>query len=327
MLQVDVLKALEHKRGHLVAGGELAAELGVSRNAVWKAVKALRTKGNDIESVPNKGYVLSPESDGLSEELIAQSLKTETIGRTLRVLASTSSTNLFMRGLSPQEMTHGLVVVADEQTSGRGRMGREFVSPAHEGIYLSILLEPFIALETLQMITLLSAVSVSKAIEGVWSFSPQVKWVNDVLADEKKLCGILTEASVSTEMQVVDSIVVGIGINTGTVPESLRDIATSTQQIAGKKGRRNDLIAAVLNEFEKRYTLLLQGDTDALLEEYKEQVGFIGKKVEVVTAHTVYELTISGIDNTGALVGIDRSGNEVHIRAGEIRLVGDPSHA
>lgn len=327
MLQVDVLDVLDCKRGYLVAGGELAHELGVSRNAIWKTINTLRTKGHDIESVPNKGYVLTSESDGLSEHLIARQLRTNTIGRELRVLPSTSSTNAFVQSLPPQEAPHGLVVVADEQTDGRGRLGREFLSPAHEGIYLSILLKPQIALETLQLVTLLTAASVSKAISLVWSFTPEVKWVNDVLVNKKKICGILTETSLSSEMQLVDSVVVGIGINTGTVPKTLRSIATSTQQVTGKKGHRNDLIAAVLNEFEKRYTLLLEGNSDLILEEYKEYLGFIGKRVEVATPHTVYELTLSGIDNTGALVGTNSVGNEIHIRAGEIRLAGDTSYA
>lgn len=327
MLQTDVLNVLDTHRGNLVAGGELAHDLGVSRNAIWKTINTLRTKGHDIESIPNKGYVLNSESDGLSDDFISRKLNTEKIGRELRVLSSTSSTNLFTQGLPSQEAHDGLVVVADEQTRGRGRLGREFISPAREGIYLSILLKPHLAFDTLQLITLMTAISVSTAIESVWSFSPEVKWVNDVLVDKKKLCGILTEASVSSEMQLVDSVVVGIGINTGTIPEPLRSIATSTQQVAGKKGRRNDLIAAVLNEFEKRYCLLLEGSSGAILEEYKEHLSFVGKKVEVTTPQAVYELTISGIDNTGALVGIDSVGNEIHIRAGEIRLAGDKAHA
>lgn len=327
MLQTDVLDVLDDNRGKLVAGGELAHKLGVSRNAIWKTIKTLRLMGNDIDSVPNKGYILAPESDGLSEALIGRKLKTKTIGRSIQIVPSASSTNLFVQGLAPQEATHGLVVVADEQTAGRGRMGRTFESPAHEGIYLSILLKPQLAFDTLQLVTLLSAVSVSKAIESVWSFTPEVKWVNDVLFGKKKLCGILTEASVSSEMQMVESIVVGIGINTGSVPDPLRRIATSTQQITGKKGRRNNLIAAVLNEFEARYDLLLKNGPEAILEEYTEHLSFVGKKVEVATPAATYELTISGIDDTGALVGIDAVGNEVHIRAGEIRLAGDNQHA
>lgn len=326
MLQTDVLSVLDDNRGNLVPGGELAHNLGVSRNAIWKAIKSLRLQGNDIDSVPNKGYILDPESDGLSKPLIERRLKTKTIGKSLQVLPSVTSTNLFVQGLPSDEATHGLVVVADGQIAGRGRMGREFLSPLHEGVYLSILLRPHMPFDTLQLITLLSAVSVAKAIESVWSFSPDVKWVNDVLVNKKKLCGILTEASVSSEMQLVDSIVVGIGINTGSVPESLRSIATSTQQVVGKKGQRNNLIAAVLNEFEARYDQLIDSGPQAILEEYRERLSFVGKRVEVVTPTVTYELIISGIDDTGSLIGVDSVGNEVHVRAGEIRLIGDGDH-
>lgn len=327
MLQENVLFYLEKNKGELVTGGEVAKSLGVSRNAVWKSINALREEGHLIHSHPNKGYVLDAKSDGLSREMILYRMKSKSIGTNLMILDTVDSTNLYLKSLPPGEAVHGMVVVANGQTGGRGRLNREFLSPAGEGIYMSILVKPDIPMSEIQLLTICSAVSVARALETDCNVTLGIKWVNDILINDKKLCGILTEASLSAEMQAVESVVIGIGINTGVIHKVLEEIATSIYQETGLLGIRNKLIPAVLSEFEKLYLELISGNKIDMLREYQNRLCILEERVEVIDSAGSFEIKVKGIDNTGALIGLDSKGHECRITAGEVKIKRRPKHA
>lgn len=253
MVQEKVLTYLEKHRGELITGGQIARQLGVSRNSVWKAVHALQKKGHNIEAKANSGYRLVDNSDGLSTMNIEATLNTKHFGRHLELLNTVPSTNSYMKGLDTTTFPEGYTIIADEQTAGRGRLGRTFHSPAREGVYMSILLKPQFSLDDVSMLTICAAVAVSAAVEIVCGIQPGVKWVNDIFYHEKKLCGILTEAFVSAESKTMEYVIVGIGINTGKIDASINNIATSIYDEIGMQGIRNRLIAEVLNQFEFYY--------------------------------------------------------------------------
>lgn len=324
MSKERVLYCLEQNKGALVPGGKLAKELGISRNSVWKAINSLREQGHDIDSIPNKGYVLNKSSDGLSKEVISSLLQTEYIGHDLRILDCVDSTNEFLKSIPPDETTHGMVALANEQTAGKGRFGRGFVSPASNGVYLSILLKPQLSFDTIRLLTHGAALCVARSICSLYDIHPKIKWVNDILLDGKKLCGILTEVSLSAEYQTVESVVVGIGINTGSVPSEVETIATSLFEETGCTGFRNQLIAEILNEFEQKVQLIEGNDYRRILDEYQSYLGIIGKKVRISNDDTT-TLIIEGVDDQGALVGKDQKGLEHHIATDEVVLLHEQS--
>lgn len=211
MTKDDVLSLLSENS---LSGQEIAKKLGVSRAAVWKAVEQLRREGYRIESATNRGYRLAPDSDGLSAAGIERYLR----HRELRVRTEecVPSTNTLVKELAAAGEAEGFALVAGRQTAGRGRRGRSFYSPADTGLYLSLLLRPRMSAEQSAGLTAMAAVAVAEAVERLSGRKAQIKWVNDVLLDGKKICGILTEAGVDWESGEVDYAVVGVGINLRT---------------------------------------------------------------------------------------------------------------
>lgn len=322
MRNEQVLYILEQSRGQLVTGGEIAKRLDVSRTAVWKTVAALREEGHEIESVPNRGYRLAAASDGLSGQAIREHLTTRMLGRSMELLKTVDSTNLYLRSLNTSALPEGHAVVADGQTGGRGRLNRTFYSPPRNGIYLSCLLKPPIPLIETPFLTICAAVAVSRAVESVCGMRVGIKWVNDIFHDGKKLCGILTEASVTAEMRCVDYAVVGIGLNTGDIAPEAEDVATSVYRATGLRGVRNRLIAEILNRLEEIYLdYTVRGEKREILAAYEGKLFILGKRVEVRTGGAVYEATVLGVDDSGGLVVKDMSGDVRHVTSGEIRLV------
>ncbi|NCA93239.1 biotin--[acetyl-CoA-carboxylase] ligase [bacterium] len=326
MLKDDVLYVLEKDKGNIVTGGNLAKEFAVSRTAIWKAIKVLKEEGNEIISVPNSGYVLMGASDNLLSRSIGENLKTEFIGRDILILKTVHSTNQYVKGLDIYNAREGLTVIADEQTQGKGRRGREFLSPSREGIYMSILLKPEMLLKDTQFLTICTAVAVSKAIESIYDIYVDIKWVNDIYYKGKKLCGILTEAAVSAESQSMEYAVVGIGINTGEVPYEIRDIATSLEEAGASKISRNKLIAEVLNCFEDVYAYYSdEMKKKEILEEYRKRLFVNGRKVLIAGQGEDLKALVIGIKDDGALIVKDENGEIRYIISGEIKKVEEES--
>ena len=188
-----LLELLEQHKGETLSGEDIGRELSCTRAAVWKAVNSLRQEGYPIEAGPNKGYMLARESNLISAEGIRLFLEDPQVE--IKIFDAISSTNLEARQLAVSGMAgHGSFVVAMEQTAGRGRRGREFYSPKGSGIYLSVILEPKGTLEGSLLITTAAATAVYKAVKEVCGVKLGIKWVNDLYKDNRKICGILTEA-------------------------------------------------------------------------------------------------------------------------------------
>ena len=234
-IQDAVLDALEKNRGEYLSGEQLASSLGVSRNAVWKAIQKLEEAGHKIRAVPKRGYTLAPESDVLTVQSVSRFLDTD-MSVYLQVQTEVTSTNTLLKAQAEQGAPEGTVLIAESQTAGKGRLGRHFTSPPGTGIYFSLLLRPHCTAEKSLFITTTAAVAVCEAIEQVTGLNPQIKWVNDVYLNEKKVCGILTEASVDFENGGLNWAVLGIGINIAVpedgFPEEIRSISLSAYPTA-----------------------------------------------------------------------------------------------
>lgn len=321
MLQKRILEILEGSRGELVTGGELARRLEVSRTAVWKAINSLREAGHDITAVPNRGYTLAYTSDGLSITEIQSALGTKLFGRSLELLDSVDSTNNYIKRLDIGALPEGHAVIADEQTGGRGRLGRSFVSSGRGGVYLSVLLKPQIAFGDVPFLTICAAVAVSRALEEVCGLEPGIKWVNDIFCGGKKICGILSEAAVSAELKTLDYAVVGMGVNTASVPAEIADIATSVYEQRGLRGVRNRLAAAMLRELESVYLeYCATGDKGKVLEQYNSRLFILGREVTVTEPSGSCSATVLSVSGTGGLIIRDENGLEREVVSGEIQL-------
>ena len=227
MIKDEVLSLLLRSPDGWLSGAALAKRLSVSRTAVWKAVEQLRAEGYEVESVTNKGYRLLPRGDLLSAQGVERYLKTP--GLRLQYVPSLPSTNTALKAMAADGAPEGTVLIAGEQTAGRGRMGRSFYSPPDSGLYLSLLLRPDMSAVEATRLTACAAVAVAETIEALSGREAQIKWVNDILVDGRKVCGILTEASVDCENGMMRHVIIGIGVNTHVpktdFPEELRSIA------------------------------------------------------------------------------------------------------
>ena len=314
----SLLAALAGAGEGYISGSALAEQLGVSRNAVWKAVKALEAEGYVIESVTARGYRLSGESNRLSAELISQALITEKLGRELIVLDQTESTNTEAKNLAAQGAVHGTAVVADQQTAGRGRMGRSFVSPSGTGIYMTVLIRPEFGIELAPMMTSAAACAVAAAVEKLSGSPTGIKWVNDVYMNGRKICGILTEASFGLEAQSLDYAVIGIGINVRSVKtaldEELQSVATSVEDECGKRLDRSRLCAEVMNQLEKYLDSL---ESRGFLEDYRRRELLTGNRITANIGSKPVEGMALGIDDNANLIVRLDSGEEVHLSSGE----------
>lgn len=314
-----VLRALEQARGERLSGGMLAERLGVSRAAVHKAIGVLRSEGLAIDGVPGEGYRLAPDDDSLTAAGVQALLDTDFVGRDMLVVPSLTSTNTVLKERYLHR-PHGFTLLAEAQTGGRGRLGRSFSAPAGTGVYQTILLHPSLPLSHIQFVTIAAAVAVAEAIERTADFCPQIKWVNDVLMHGRKLCGILTEATIEGETGTVSSLVVGIGVNlrpNPAWPEEVRQVAGALSEF-GAVPRRAAFAAAVLSRFERAYALLESGREAELLDRYRSRLCCIGRPVTVITPAGKYQADCTGLDGNGHLLVRDAQGAVRTLSSGEI---------
>lgn len=316
----SVLKKLAESEC-FISGQELAESLGVSRNAVWKAVKSLESDGYIIDAVNNKGYRLKNSYGILSEKIIQNQLNTTEYGRKLIILSEVDSTNNYAKKLSASGAVNGTAVISDYQTAGKGRMGRSFFSPKGAGLYMSIIIRPDIDMLSAQLITSCTAVAVAEAIEKLCDCDVKIKWVNDLFLNGKKLCGILTEASMSFEEKKLEYAVIGIGINIRTssdLPEELRDIVTSLEQETGKTVDRNSLCSEILNSLEKHISEL---ESRKFMDEYRKRSFISGKQVEITANGKSKQGKAIGIDDNANLIVRFDDGSETTVNSGEARII------
>ena len=317
----DLLAILEANREKDLSGEEIAKKLGVSRTAVWKAVKVLKEEGYSIEAVNNKGYRLQKSTDVLSEEGIRLELDKKYEDFPIKVFKTIDSTNVELKRRALEGARQGLTILSEEQTQGKGRLGRNFYSPAGTGIYMSILVKPELEGSDAVLITTATSVAVCRGIRKVLGVFPQIKWVNDIYLGERKICGILTEAISDFEMGKIDSVIVGIGINykTEDFPEELKETAGCIDE--GSDIPRNRLVAAIINEFWDIYEHITER---SFMKEYRECSNVIGKDVRFLERNVWWEVRALDIDDDGGLVvecaGEDGKKIRRTIHTGEITL-------
>ena len=320
MTKDAILELLWQNADSYVSGAELAKRLGVSRTAVWKAIEQLRDDGYAIDSVTNKGHRLSSGSDVLSESGVRKHLKTG--GLNLQVYPSISSTNTVLKGMAEEGAGEGLCLIAGEQTAGRGRRGRSFYSPPNSGIYMSILLRPAMQAVDATSITACAAVAVAEAIESLAPMEAGIMWVNDIYVDGRKVCGILTEASLDCESGQVNYLIVGIGINTRVpdayFPEELRNIAGSAFGDKPIPELRCRLAAGVLDRLMQYYEKLAD---KAWFEEYRRRSLVLGKPVNILSPGREPEKAEAlDLDGDFALIVRTEAGELRRLNSGEVSI-------
>lgn len=324
MIKDSVLKILEQNKGTPVSGLTIGKELGVSRNAVWKSICQLKEEGFSILSIPNRGYRLDESEDVIRPEAISALLSTRYLGRNFEVLDTIDSTNTYLKRISDTLAgKHGYTVVALRQTAGKGRMQRQFYSPAQRGVYMSFYLEPHFTFQDISLVTVIAVVAVCRAIEETAGFAPDVKWVNDVLFHDKKLCGILTEASVEAESGQIKYLVTGIGININkdeSLPEELQNIVGALNEFSEHPCNRNLLIASILNHFEALFELYLSGNRTEILREYKKHLCVFHREYNIVSLNGSYPAVPVDIDEDAHLIVRDQNGVLHTLNSGEISI-------
>ncbi|MCM1127552.1 MAG: biotin--[acetyl-CoA-carboxylase] ligase [Lachnospiraceae bacterium] len=305
----QVLLLLETQRDRALSGEELAGQLSVTRAAVWKAIKSLQKDGYAIEAVNNKGYTLKKAPDILSAAYIEQGLKREGFEIPVKTERIVSSTNTVLKQFVAQGQKSDMILLAEEQSGGRGRRGRSFYSPEGTGLYMSLLLHPSMSPEEATMLTTVAAAAEAEALERISGLDVKIKWVNDVWIRNKKISGILTEGSVSMEDGHLEYAIVGIGINIYEpeegFPEEIKDVAGAvfTNDIS-RENLRNRIAVEVLSRFLAYYRMLPQ---KAYLDEYRKRSIAIGKQVRILVPEGAeIPKTENGASREHALViGID----------------------
>lgn len=315
----DLVLAVLQEAGGSVSGEEIGRQLSLSRAAVWKAIELLREEGYRIESAQNRGYRLLP-SDVLSEEGLRRFLNTKEI--TPKVYRSIGSTNTVLKGLAAGGEPSGTALIAAEQTEGRGRMGRSFYSPKNSGLYLSLLLRPQLDAAQATCITACAAVAAAETIEELSGKQTQIKWVNDIFIGGRKVCGILTEASVDCENGMMNYVVVGIGVNIrspeGDFPEELRGIAGAVFDGEAPADFRCRLAAGILDRLWASCAALPQDDR---FEAYRSRSLVLGKAVDLLLPGREPERAeVLELGRDYSLLVRQADGSMRRVQSGEVRV-------
>lgn len=319
-----LLDQLKKSRHQWVSGEQISNQLGISRTAIWKQIKVLKAQGHEIESAPKKGYRLTKAADLLEANQIQTHLGTQVMGRPgIHVFQKTDSTNLQAKILAGKGAAEGTVVVADTQTHGRGRLGRTWFSPSGRNIYTSLILRPPMAPFQAPQITLMAAVAVAKTLNRWAGMDAGIKWPNDVLIQGKKIAGILTE--ISTEMDMVDFVIVGFGINVnsriGEMPKEIQEIATSIRIETGNKVSRTKVLCDLLKDFEVCYEQLKNQGFTPIMEQWRSMSDIIGQRVYVDVLNTRHTGTVEAVDDDGVLILKDDLGEVHRIFSGDVTRV------
>ncbi len=306
-----------------VAGTELCQQLGVTRAAVWSHIESLREAGFEIIASPHRGYQLVTAPDALlAVDLQSRQRNGQLIGNAIRVLPQTTSTNDEASRAALEGHPEGLVIFAESQSAGRGRMGRRWSSPAGRGLWFSVLLRPSLAPSECTQLTAASANALVRAIQSTTSITPEIKWPNDLLIKGKKIAGILTE--MSAELEHVRSVILGIGIDAtqtaSEFPANLRNIATSLKLATGKTVSRADLAEAVLRELDREYARILAGQFAAVAEEWGSRCSTLGKQVTIDMGARRVRGRAEALDENGALLLRTEHGRIERIIGGEVTL-------
>jgi BirA family biotin operon repressor/biotin-[acetyl-CoA-carboxylase] ligase len=320
-LDAQILKALRAAGDEPVSGADLSQRLGVSRAAVWARIEELRSLGYEIDAGPHLGYKLVGVPDVLhADDLMSRLGKTRVIGRDIHVFQETTSTNDIIEKFARDGVKEGVVVFAESQTKGRGRLGRKWISPAKKGLWFSILLRPDLRPHETTQLTVASATALRRAIEAQTGLEPEIKWPNDILIRGKKVAGILTE--LNAEVDRVKYVIIGIGVDVNLAardwPSDLRKIATSLKIESGKSISRAELAISILRELDADYQLICCNEFEKVAEEWEKHCKTIGEEVVIRTGPREIRGRAESLAEDGALLLRTEHGRPERIVGGDV---------
>ncbi|MBD1371591.1 biotin--[acetyl-CoA-carboxylase] ligase [Hazenella sp. IB182357] len=300
----ELIRLLLQNRSHFLSGEEMSKQIGCSRMAIWKHIEELRKAGYEIEAKPRSGYRLQVNPDRVSAAEVSAYLTTKRLGQHITYLDTTTSTQTVAHEWAKEGAPEGAIVIADNQTAGRGRLGRNWFSPKSAGIWFSLILRPQIDLQAATQLTLLMSVAVRQAIQKATGLSPHIKWPNDLLINEKKICGILTE--LRGEQDQIHYVVVGMGMNVNTpytmFPSELQNQASSLAIETGHQMDRAPLIATLLAEIEALYDEYLTDGFLPIKLKWEAGAGMLGERITARTAKNTVSGIATGLSSEGALL-------------------------
>jgi len=319
----QILAALRGAGGGSVSGADLSEKLGVSRAAIWARIEELRSVGYDIEASPHLGYRLLGAPDRLlADDLMSRLGRTAGVGRDIRVFEETTSTNDVVEKLARDGVREGVAVFAEAQTRGRGRLGRKWISPAHKGLWLSVLLRPDLRPQETIQLTIATATALVRAIRSQTGLRAEIKWPNDILIDGRKTAGILTE--LSAELDQVKYVILGIGVdvnlNPGEFPVELRRTATSLKAELGRPVSRPELAVALLRELDQDYARVRARRFAAIADEWEAHCSTLGQRVCIRTGERQIRGRAESLDDGGALLLRTEHGHLERIIGGDVTL-------
>lgn len=323
--QIDtrLLAALRRGGEQSVSGVQLSETVGVTRAAIWARVEELRRLGYEIEASPHLGYRLVSSPDLLhADDLLARLGETHVIGRDIRVFKETASTSDITQKLAEDGVPEGAVVFAEAQTKGRGRLGRQWLSPPGKGLWLSVLLRPALPPQQATQITVAAAVALARAVEAQTGLPPEIKWPNDLLIGGKKVAGILTE--MNAELERIHSLILGLGLNVdqsaSDFPPTLRASVSSLRLATGATVDRPELAARLLREFDADYARVVQGQFRAVAEEWERRCTTLGQRVVIHCGGRRVAGRAESLDAEGALLLRTEHGRLERIVGGDVTV-------
>lgn len=317
-----ILELLRKSGAEPLSGEEISRQLDVSRTAVWKHIQTLKNEGYDIESVPKKGYILKEAPNRLFPQEILPRLQTKWLGRNICYRDSVDSSNNLAKALANEGCENGLLVVAEEQGAGKGRLSRGWISPYAKGIWFSVVLKPPFLPQEASKCTLLAAVAVVKAINKIAGVKAAIKWPNDILLLGRKLVGILTE--MNAEFGHINYVVIGTGINTNATPEDypeeVRNLAVSVADTAAEPFTRVQLLCDILLNMEELYETAVSEGFGPVLAEWRKYSCTLGQEVKVIAPDMTYFGKAVDIDDEGLLIVRKEDGALEKVVAGDVSI-------
>ncbi len=318
--RIDALLALLAENSLMViSGAKMAREIGVTRSTVWRWVEKLRSLGVKVKGHPRSGYQVERLPDVLVPKLLRESLRGTTFGKRIHHFFKVDSTNGVALRLGQEDEPHGALVIAEEQTDGRGRAGRMWLSEKTSGIYVSVLLRPTLSPMQAPLLTLLAGLAVRDAVADQTGLAPDIRWPNDVLLNGKKICGVLTE--MHAEPDRVRYVVIGIGINVNQtrLPAEIEKTATSLHLETGRAQSRLELLIRLLRQLDRYYNQFIREGAAPLLARFAQVSSFAkGKRVRISTATESFTGTTAGLEPNGLLRVAREDGRVEPVIAGDV---------
>jgi BirA family biotin operon repressor/biotin-[acetyl-CoA-carboxylase] ligase len=320
-----ILRALRQSGEAGTSGAELARHLGISRAAVWSRIEELRGLGYDIEASPHLGYVLRRSPNRLlADDLLSRLPPRQVVGRSIQVFLETASTNDIVDKLARDGVGEGIVVFAERQLQGRGRLGRRWESPAGKGLWFSVLLRPAVPPSAATRLTVMAAVAMARAIRRGTRLNPEIKWPNDLLIRGRKCGGILLE--LGAELETIRHVILGIGLDVNIAPDefppAVRAVATSLSAELKETVDRPSLATVVLEELDRAYRQLTHGEFTGLANEWEEHCSTLGRRVSIRIGARELTGTAESLDEEGALLVRNEHGHLERIVGGDVTVLG-----